>query len=401
MSQLAIRKRLYSTTAISTEVGKLGDQAVDITKPTLVIFDGVTAGGVPLAKEVHTHADATNSTSGFESAADHVYLYTHTHPNATTLVAGFMSAADKAKLDGLSSGGGGLASSASVPGTLVLRDGSADFAAHNITGNSFIGPLTGNADTVTNGVVTTGSYSNPAWITSLDASKITGLLASGVVTWAAVSGKPSVVSYFINDAGYINSSANITGTSGGVLSTGGRETASPTASTVILRDGSGRAQVAAPSAPSDIATKAYVDANGGNVSYYPVIVSDTTKTLSGSPLTWNTTVLNLTEVGFLRSIFVNASGGTPANVFSWTNISVGITIDGQAELLISYPTFLLHYGVLDQPLNGFLTQVWSNVTLVDMPYKQSLVVRFTGTSISSTSGSFSLTFGANRYVRAL
>ena len=40
-----------------------------------------------------------------------------------------------------------------------------------ITG-TFTGNLTGNADTATNGVVTTGSYSDPAWITSLAASKV-------------------------------------------------------------------------------------------------------------------------------------------------------------------------------------------------------------------------------------
>jgi len=39
--------------------------------------------------------------------------------------------------------------------------------------------ITGNAATVTNGVVTTGSYANPSWITSLDGSKITGTLDGG------------------------------------------------------------------------------------------------------------------------------------------------------------------------------------------------------------------------------
>ena len=37
--------------------------------------------------------------------------------------------------------------------------------------------VTGNAGTATNGVVTTGSYADPAWITSLSASKIAGTLA--------------------------------------------------------------------------------------------------------------------------------------------------------------------------------------------------------------------------------
>ena len=32
--------------------------------------------------------------------------------------------------------------------------------------------ITGNAETVTNGVYTTGSYANPSWLTSLPASKI-------------------------------------------------------------------------------------------------------------------------------------------------------------------------------------------------------------------------------------
>ena len=44
----------------------------------------------------------------------------------------------------------------------------------NITGSTFYGDLVGNASTVTNGVYTNGSYSNPSWITSLAGSKITG-----------------------------------------------------------------------------------------------------------------------------------------------------------------------------------------------------------------------------------
>ena len=48
----------------------------------------------------------------------------------------------------------------------------------SVTAASFYGPLTGNvtgnADTVTNGVYTNGSYANPSWITSLAYSKLTG-----------------------------------------------------------------------------------------------------------------------------------------------------------------------------------------------------------------------------------
>jgi hypothetical protein len=61
----------------------------------------------------------------------------------------------------------------------------------NVTGNTtglhtgnVVGDVTGNAGTVTNGVYTTGTYSNPSWITSLDGSKISGNISgnSGTVT---------------------------------------------------------------------------------------------------------------------------------------------------------------------------------------------------------------------------
>ena len=55
-----------------------------------------------------------------------------------------------------------------------------------ITG-SFTGNLTGNADTVTNGVYTSGSYSNPSWLTSL--------------AWSKISSTPTTLSgYGITDA---------------------------------------------------------------------------------------------------------------------------------------------------------------------------------------------------------
>jgi hypothetical protein len=50
--------------------------------------------------------------------------------------------------------------------------------AETITGvktfsNTIVGSVSGNAGTVTNGVVTTGSYANPSWLTSLAWSKVT------------------------------------------------------------------------------------------------------------------------------------------------------------------------------------------------------------------------------------
>lgn len=59
------------------------------------------------------------------------------------------------------------ATSNNVLNSVVARDTNGDFSARRITAT-----LLGNADTVTNGVVTSGSYANPSWITSLGESKV-------------------------------------------------------------------------------------------------------------------------------------------------------------------------------------------------------------------------------------
>ena len=59
------------------------------------------------------------------------------------------------------------ATSNNVLNSVVARDTNGDFSARRITAE-----LIGNASTATNGVVTTGSYANPSWITSLGESKV-------------------------------------------------------------------------------------------------------------------------------------------------------------------------------------------------------------------------------------
>ena len=70
---------------------------------------------------------------------------------------------------------GSSATPLSTTATIVSRDSSGNFAANMITANLtgvVTGSVSGNAGSVTNGVYTNGSYANPAWITSLAASKV-------------------------------------------------------------------------------------------------------------------------------------------------------------------------------------------------------------------------------------
>jgi hypothetical protein len=82
MSNIVIRKRRGTTVELSALTPLVGELVIDVTKPTVVVGDGTTLGGIPLAKESHSHASATSMT------------------------AGFMSSSDKTKLDALSLAGG-------------------------------------------------------------------------------------------------------------------------------------------------------------------------------------------------------------------------------------------------------------------------------------------------------
>ena len=74
MSNVALRRRQGTTTDISAHTHPAGTVEIDVSKPTLVVHNGTDAGGVPLAKEIHTHVNATGGSAGFMSAADKTKL---------------------------------------------------------------------------------------------------------------------------------------------------------------------------------------------------------------------------------------------------------------------------------------------------------------------------------------
>ena len=71
---------------------------------------------------------------------------------------------------------GKTTSTSNTPDTVVVRDSNGNFSA-----NIIMASLDGNAATVTNGVVTTGSYPNPSWLTALAGTKVTGIPNSSLV----------------------------------------------------------------------------------------------------------------------------------------------------------------------------------------------------------------------------
>lgn len=108
------------------------------------------------------------------------------------------------------------ATSSNTASTIVARDASGNFTAGTITAN-----LVGTASVATiatNGVVTTGTYANPAWITSLAGSKVTSIPNSSLVN-PSVTINGSVVP--LGGSITISSSGVSTNTAGAVVARDG------------------------------------------------------------------------------------------------------------------------------------------------------------------------------------
>jgi hypothetical protein len=86
----AIKRRRGTTAEHAAFTGLAGEVTVDTDKKTLVVHDGATLGGTPLAKAVHGHAIA--DTTGLQSALDGKAASSHTHAIADTT--GLQSALD-------------------------------------------------------------------------------------------------------------------------------------------------------------------------------------------------------------------------------------------------------------------------------------------------------------------
>lgn len=88
--------------------------------------------------------------------------------------------------------------------------------------------ITGNAGTVNNGIYLTGSYANPAWITSLANTKITGVMtASQIANTSVAAGAYTYANFTVDQQGRLTNASSgttpvtsITGTANQVVVTG-------------------------------------------------------------------------------------------------------------------------------------------------------------------------------------
>jgi hypothetical protein len=203
---------------------------------------------------------------------------------------------------------------------------------------------TGNAGTVTNGVYTTGSYSDPAWITALAGSKITGNISgsaanvTGTVavanggTGATTAGDAltNLGAYAAsNPSGYTNNTGTVTSITAGTGLTGGTITTSGTinlANTTVTAgsytvasitvDAQGRITAASNGTSGGTGTVTSVDLSGGTTGL----------TTSGGPITTSGTIT-------LAGTLAVANGGTGGTTVAAAQTNLQVDPAGTAVAL--------------------------------------------------------------------
>lgn len=159
----------------------------------------------------------------------------HSKPLSTSTYANFVSELD-ARLDDLTLGLDPAYTTPTNLATNAIRYSSAATKWQKWNGTSWVDlaatyaiSVTGNAGTVTNGVVTTGSYSDPAWLTSLSGSKISGGIAGNAASATVLATARTINGVSFNGSANIsvNTNSNITfnnagsGAASGVTFNGG------------------------------------------------------------------------------------------------------------------------------------------------------------------------------------
>lgn len=117
---------------------------------------------------------------------------------------------------GITGTAGNFSVGGAITATSTITGSSFSGAGTGLTGTASSLSIGGNAGTVTNGVYTSGSYANPAWITSLAASKLTGSVpsAAAITNSGGWSVTPSGTNLYFNyngtNVGMLDSSGNLT-----------------------------------------------------------------------------------------------------------------------------------------------------------------------------------------------
>jgi hypothetical protein len=223
--------------------------------------------------------------------------------------------------------------------------------------------ISGNAATVTDGVYTSGSYADPAWITSLDDGKVlpsmTGNTGEYLTTdgtnssWAAVPSPNDGTLTLATSGTGLSGSASFTANQAGASSftVTSNATNANTASTIVARDASGNFTAGT--------ITAALSGNASGLSSTLAVTSggtgQTTYT-NGQLLIGNTTGSTLTKATLTAGTGITVTNGSGAITIAATNNGTVTSVTGTAPVVSSGgATPAISMAAATTSVNGYLT----------------------------------------------
>ena len=181
-----------------TGLGTMSTQNANSVAITGGSINGTTIGGSTASAITGTTITATSSFSGSGSGLTGLASGLSIGGNAATATSATSAGSVTNSITFNSSGSGG-ASPVSYNGSTAPTISYNTIGAPSTLGTGASGTwgisITGNAATVTNGVYTTGSYSNPTWITSILGSIVSGAVASATSATNLSGGTAGALAY--------------------------------------------------------------------------------------------------------------------------------------------------------------------------------------------------------------
>ena len=160
----ALTSENNAETAETNAAASASAAASSASTATTQASNAAASASAALASETAAASSASSASSSASAASTSA-------SNAATSASNAASSATSAA----NSASAAAASAASInPADIVHISGTETITGAKTFSQPITGSITGNAGTATNGVVTTGSYADPAWITSLAGSKVSG-----------------------------------------------------------------------------------------------------------------------------------------------------------------------------------------------------------------------------------
>ena len=212
-------------------------------------------------------------------------------------------------------------SGSTVGGTTITASTQFSGPGTGLTGTATSLNIGGNAATVTNGVYTTGSYSNPAWITSILGSIVSGAVASATAATNVAGGSTGALPY---QTGASASTFLSLGTSGYVLTAGASAPTYVAQSTLSVGSAStATSATTATNLAGGIASQIPYQTGAGATSFVAngttgqVLTSNGTSAPSWTTISASVTVTDDTSTNSTRyPLFASSTSGSLSTVYA-------------------------------------------------------------------------------------